>query len=83
MTYFQDFLERRVGDKTAQVFNDEQVVAFDCAERLAGYQFVGLLDHDEFIIPSQPSVKTLKHLLVRNSSQIFCLDMLQPAYLKL
>ena len=60
----QEFPRRSVGDKTAQVFNDEQVVAFDCAERLSGYQYVGMLDHDEFIIPSQAAVHTWKHLLV-------------------
>ena len=46
----------------AQVWNDQQVVVDDSFERCSGYQYFGIIDHDEFFIPSKN--RTLLETLV-------------------
>jgi len=43
--------KRDVGVKNFQSWNDEQLTAFDCSVKLAGYTYIGLYDLDEFIYP--------------------------------
>ena len=45
-----------------QVWNDQQVVVDDSFERCSGYQYFGIIDHDEFFIPSKN--RTLLETLV-------------------
>ena len=35
---------------------------FDCHDRMSGYTYIGIMDHDEFLIPS--GNRTLKELMV-------------------
>ncbi|KAL4240925.1 hypothetical protein ACF0H5_001708 [Mactra antiquata] len=42
---------RDVGDETVQSWNDEQVTLYDCQEMLYLYDYVGVVDFDEFLIP--------------------------------
>jgi hypothetical protein len=37
--------------KTKEAWNIEQLVVHDCQGRLSGYQYVGVIDLDEFIVP--------------------------------
>ncbi|XP_060551474.1 uncharacterized protein LOC132713042 [Ruditapes philippinarum] len=41
----------RPGMKTKEAWNIEQLVVHDCQGRLSGYQYVGVIDLDEFIVP--------------------------------
>ena len=45
-----------------QVWNDKQVVVDDSFERYSGYQYFGIIDHDEFFLPSKN--RTLLETLV-------------------
>ena len=40
-----------------QYWNDEQVLLFDCQERLRIYDYVAIMDTDEFLIPSTKQFK--------------------------
>ena len=44
------------------MWNDQQVVVDDSFERCSGYQYFGIIDHDEFFIPSKN--RTLLETLV-------------------
>ncbi|XP_045208419.2 uncharacterized protein LOC123560247 [Mercenaria mercenaria] len=44
-------IARDVGVKNMQSWNDEQIALFDCQERLRNYDYVAVVDTDEFIIP--------------------------------
>lgn len=46
-----------------QKWTDNHLVLLDSFERMSGYAYFGIVDHDEFIIPSKG--RTLKQLLVR------------------
>ena len=48
--------------KLAQKYNDQQTLTDDAFQRMAGYQYFGIIDHDEFFIPAQH--KTLPEMLV-------------------
>ncbi|KAK6166502.1 hypothetical protein SNE40_023171 [Patella caerulea] len=41
---------------------DAQVAVYDCIERLSGYQFVGIIDFDEILLPSN-KYRNIPHLL--------------------
>ena len=47
---FVEIVKRDVGIKSAQSWDDEQVVAFDCHIRLHGYSYVGVIDTDKFMV---------------------------------
>ena len=42
--------------------SDKQLMIFDAFERMSGYTYFGIIDHDEFLIPSNN--RSLKNLLV-------------------
>ena len=42
--------------------SDKQLLIFDAFERMSGYTYFGIIDHDEFLIPSKD--RSLKDLLV-------------------
>ena len=44
-----------------QAWNDEQIAVFDCQERLKYYDYVAVIDTDEFVIPT--ATKSLKNAL--------------------
>ena len=45
-----------------QAWNDKQLVVHDSYEMMSGYTYLGIIDHDEFLIPSKS--RSLKQLLV-------------------
>ena len=45
-----------------QVWNDQQVTVDDSFERCSGYEYFGIIDHDEFFIPGKQ--KNLRETLV-------------------
>jgi hypothetical protein len=45
-------ISRDVGVKNMQSWNDEQITLFDCQERLSKYDYVAVVDTDEFIVPN-------------------------------
>ena len=48
--------------KGNQVWNDKQITVDDSFERYSGYEYFGIIDHDEFFIPGKN--KTLPETLV-------------------
>ena len=48
------------GNRQSQ--NDRQAAIFDCHDRMSGYTYIGIMDHDDFVIPS--GNRTLKELMV-------------------
>ena len=48
---FTENVKRYVGEKVPEAWNDEQVVVYDCQARLSGYNYVSVLDFDEFLVP--------------------------------
>ena len=46
-----------------QCWSDETSIVFDVFERLIGYKYFGIIDHDEFLIPSRN--RSLKQFMVR------------------
>ena len=64
VAFCTDVVARDVGVKIAQAFNDEQVALFDCMEKLTGYSLVGVLDIDEFLIPTPIGFPTWHNLFV-------------------
>ena len=59
---FPDILPRDFQQKGELLFNDLQVVIKDSFERMSGYTYFGIIDLDEYLIPSRN--RTLKELLV-------------------
>ncbi|KAL4228494.1 hypothetical protein ACF0H5_011542 [Mactra antiquata] len=47
----KDEVSRDVGVKNVQSWNDEQIALYDCQERLYFYDYVAVVDTDEFLIP--------------------------------
>ena len=45
-----------------QLFNDLRLTVFDSFERMSGYTYFGIIDFDEFLIPTRN--RTLKEMLV-------------------
>ena len=48
--------------KGTQKWNDQQLMVYDSFERMSGYGYFGIIDHDEFFRPTKH--KTLKEMLV-------------------
>ncbi|KAL4220871.1 hypothetical protein ACF0H5_019137 [Mactra antiquata] len=44
---------RMPGGKNVMSFQDEQVTVFDCMERFNNYDFVAVIDLDEFLVPTR------------------------------
>ena len=43
-------------------WNDEQLLVYDTVEKYSGYEYVGFIDYDEYLIPTRN--RTLKELIV-------------------
>ena len=43
-------------------WNDEQIVVYDIFERYSGYSYFGIIDFDEYLIPSRN--RTMKQMIV-------------------
>ncbi|KAL4228749.1 hypothetical protein ACF0H5_011792 [Mactra antiquata] len=43
--------EYQVGEKLRSYWEDEQVVVYDCYQRLSLYRYISIIDMDEFIVP--------------------------------
>ena len=43
-------------------WNDEQLMVYDTVEKYWGYEYVGFIDFDEYLIPTRN--RTLKELIV-------------------
>ncbi|XP_060594369.1 uncharacterized protein LOC132748749 [Ruditapes philippinarum] len=48
-------MKREIGVKMPSVWQDEQVVVFDCYQRLQGYTYISIIDLDEFLLPRKHS----------------------------
>ena len=59
---FSDKVLRSGGRQDDQSRSDKQLLVFDAFERMSGYTYFGVIDHDEFLIPSRN--RSLKQLLV-------------------
>ena len=59
---FTDAPVHEIGDKVKASWTDEQLTVYDCHARLQGYDFIGVIDLDEFLVPKHG---TLKDLIVR------------------
>ena len=46
----------------SQRWNDQQLMVYDSFERMSGYDYFAIIDHDEFFKPTKH--KTLKEMLV-------------------
>ena len=57
-----DKVPRRYDIQDTQSASDKQLVIFDAFERMSGYTYFGVIDHDEFLIPSKN--RSLKEMLV-------------------
>ena len=55
-------IKRRFNPPDDQTGSDKQVLTFDAFERMSGYTYFGIIDFDEFLIPSKD--RSLKGLLV-------------------
>ena len=60
--FFTDAPVHEIGDKVEASWTDEQLTVYDCHARLQGYDFVGVIDLDEFLVPKHG---TLHELIVR------------------
>ncbi|XP_053390443.1 uncharacterized protein LOC128553331 [Mercenaria mercenaria] len=61
-------MKREVGVKSPNVWQDEQVVVFDCYQRLHGYTYIAIVDLDEFLLPRRH--KDIKGMM-RNLTEQF------------
>ena len=48
--------------KNRMSWNDEQLLVYDTVEKYSGYEYVGFIDYDEYLIPTRN--RTLKELIV-------------------
>ena len=60
--YSPDLYPRTYHPPNPQKWNDNNVAAKDQFERMSGYTYFGILDHDEFLIPSRN--RSLKQMMV-------------------
>ena len=59
-----DRYPRNYATKNRLSWNDEQIIVYDTFERYSGYMYFGIIDYDEFLIPSNN--RTLKEMIVSN-----------------
>ena len=74
LIFFTENVKRYVGEKVPEAWNDEQVVVHDCQARLSGYNYVSVLDFDEFLVPMID--KNFEWMIVsihKNTSHLTCL----------
>ncbi|XP_060560568.1 uncharacterized protein LOC132720436 [Ruditapes philippinarum] len=61
----KDIIKRNIGENS-QYLNDEQVVLFDCQERLRNYDYVAVVDTDEFLLPRTKHFKNAWKIYFEN-----------------
>ena len=59
---FSENFKRRFHPPSPQSGSDKQLVTIDSFEKMSGYKYFGVIDLDEFLIPSKG--RSLKQLLV-------------------
>ena len=64
-----DSFKRIYHPPSAQSRSDKQLVMFDSFEKMSGYTYFGVIDFDEFLIPSKN--RTLKALLVSFKENVY------------
>ena len=64
-----DSVKRIYHPPSAQSRSDKQLVMFDSFEKMSGYTYFGVIDFDEFLIPSKN--RTLKALLVSFKENVY------------
>ena len=57
-----DIYPRDYRKKNRLSWNDEQLIVYDTVEKYSGYEYVGFIDYDEFLIPTRNL--TLKQMIV-------------------
>ena len=60
--YVLDLYPRNYKHHNRLSWNDEQIVVYDTFERYSGYRYFGIIDYDEYLIPSRN--RTIKRMLV-------------------
>ena len=66
--YISGEVNRSFSPADNQCWSDETAIVFDVFERLIGYTYFGIIDHDEFLIPSRN--RSLKQFVVSNHTRI-------------
>ena len=64
-----DLYPRNFYTDRKQRWNDQQIVVDDSFERMSGYKYFGIVDHDEIILPYRRW--TIKQMLVNRKSCLF------------
>ena len=59
---FTETFPRIIENAQVQFANDKQMMIFDSFERMSGYTYFGIIDTDEFLIPSVN--RSIKQMLV-------------------
>ena len=60
--YSTDKLQRIFHPPNPQKWNENNLAAKDQFERMSGYTYFGIIDHDEFLVPSRN--RSLKQMMV-------------------
>ena len=55
-------MPRHYDSTNGQSLNDRQATVFDFHDRMSGYTYIGIMDHDDFLVPS--GNRTLKEFMV-------------------
>ena len=71
--FFSDLYPRNLSHKDHQTFFDLRLPVYDSFERMSGYFYFGIVDFDEFLIPSQN--RSIKQLLV-SKTKVNCLNIM-------
>ena len=64
--FVSDLYPRNFYTDRKQRWNDQQIVVDDSFERMSGYKYFGIVDHDEIILPYRRW--TIKQMLVNRKS---------------
>ena len=75
-SFFSDLYPRNLSHKDHQTFFDLRLPVYDSFERMSGYFYFGIVDFDEFLIPSQN--RSIKQLLVR-ITKVNCLNIMSTS----
>ena len=71
--YSTDIYPRIFHPPNPQKWNDNNVAVKDQYERMSGYTYFGIIDHDEFLIPTRN--RSLKQMMVSiNRLFAYCKD---------